>query len=97
MGDDGQMTDFISREELKSKIRAAFPSLEDRCRINEIVNSIPAADVAPVVHAEWIENDNGTWSCSRCKSWLPNEQHYYARFCLHCGAKMDGGEKDAVD
>jgi hypothetical protein len=42
------MDDCISREELKSKIRAAFPSLEDRCRINEIVNSLPAADVLPV-------------------------------------------------
>lgn len=37
---------------------------------------------------KWIENDNGTWSCNRCLSWIPNEQHYYANFCLYCGARM---------
>lgn len=36
----------------------------------------------------WIPNDNGTYSCSLCQSWIPNEQHHYARYCLHCGAKM---------
>lgn len=38
---------------------------------------------------KWIRNDNGTWSCDQCNSWIPNEQHYYARFCLYCGAKME--------
>lgn len=38
---------------------------------------------------EWVENDNGTYSCNRCGSWIPNEQHYYARYCLYCGAKME--------
>ena len=39
---------------------------------------------------KWIENDNGTWSCNRCHSWIPDEQHYYANFCLYCGADMRG-------
>ena len=47
-----------------------------------------AADVVPVRHGRWRQNDNGTWSCSECSSWIPDEQHYYAKFCLHCGAKM---------
>ena len=38
---------------------------------------------------KWIKHDYGTWACSVCQSWIPNEQHYYARFCLHCGAKME--------
>lgn len=37
---------------------------------------------------EWIKNDNGTYSCSICHSWIPEEQHYYARYCLHCGVVM---------
>ena len=37
---------------------------------------------------KWILNDNGTFSCSLCQSWIPNEQHHYARYCLYCGAKM---------
>lgn len=38
----------------------------------------------------WIQNDNGTYSCSLCQSWIPEEQYYYARFCLYCGADMRG-------
>ena len=37
---------------------------------------------------KWIRNDNGTWSCSKCSSWIPDEQHYYANYCLYCGAEM---------
>ena len=51
----------------------------------------PKVDAAEIRHGQWKQNDNGTWSCSECSSWIPDEQHYYARFCLHCGAKMDGG------
>lgn len=42
---------------------------------------------------KWIKNDNGTYSCSVCQSWIPEEQHHYARYCLYCGADMRG-EKD---
>ena len=38
---------------------------------------------------KWIQNDNGTWSCDQCHSWIPDEQHYYANFCLYCGARME--------
>lgn len=37
---------------------------------------------------EWVRNDNGTYSCSICHAWIPEEQHYYARYCLYCGADM---------
>ena len=39
---------------------------------------------------KWIRNDNGTYSCSLCQSWIPEEQYYYARFCLYCEADMRG-------
>ena len=29
-----------------------------------LVSAIPAADVAPVVHAHWIRTNNGKWRCS---------------------------------
>ena len=41
-------------------------------------------------HGKWVRNDNGTYSCSVCQSWVPEEQHYYARYCLYCGADMRG-------
>ena len=43
---------------------------------------------------EWIQNNNGTYSCSLCHSWIPEEQYYYAQFCLYCGAKMERGTND---
>ena len=51
-------------------------------------------DAEPVRHGRWIDNNNKTWSCSICQSRIPDEQHSYARHCLHCGAKMDGGENE---
>lgn len=57
--------------------------------IIEKINNAPTVDAEPVRHGHWIENDNGTYTCSECQAWIPNEQHYYARYCLHCGAKMD--------
>lgn len=46
------------------------------------------ADTEPVRYGHWVRNDNGTYSCSECHSWIPDEQHYYARYCLLCGARM---------
>lgn len=45
----------------------------------------------------WIRNDNGTYSCSICHSWIPEEQHCYARYCLYCGADMKGDEERRID
>ena len=59
-----------------------------------VIEKQPAVDAEPVRHGHWVRNDNGTYSCSKCQSWIPNEQHYYARYCLFCGAKMDGGENE---
>jgi hypothetical protein len=42
---------------------------------------------------QWIRNDNGTYSCSVCQSWIPEQQHCYARYCLYCGADMRGESK----
>ena len=43
-------------------------------------------------HGHWIKNDNGTYSCSKCCSWIPEEQYYYAKYCLYCGSSMDMDE-----
>ncbi len=59
-----------------------------------LIKSQRTVDAEPVRHGHWVRNDNGTYSCSECQSWIPNEQHHYAKYCLFCGAKMDGGENE---
>lgn len=59
----------------------------------ECIKEVPSADVQPVMKGKWIRNDNGTYSCSVCQSWIPEEQHCYARYCLYCGADMRGEQE----
>lgn len=57
--------------------------------IEAIVEEIPAADVAPVVHGHWepiidsYENVEG-WICA-----CGRESKEMCNFCPNCGAKMD--------
>ena len=60
-----------------------------RRAFTEVLRELPPAQPERE-SGEWIRNDNGTYSCSVCQSWIPEEQHYYARYCLHCGSKMGG-------
>ena len=62
----------------------------------QAVTGTPVQDVAPVVHAHWIKDDNEQCYCSACMDdhhrpmfFTPHPQW---RFCPWCGAKMDGGE-----
>lgn len=55
---------------------------------------MPTLDYAPVVHGEWVRQDETytRFQCSSCKS----ENHGRRwPFCPNCGAKMDGGKEDA--
>ena len=53
------------------------------------INRLPTAQPEQK-KGKWIKNEDGTWSCSLCHSWISYDQHYYARYCLYCGAKMEG-------
>lgn len=64
--------------------------------IKELINAIPAADVAPVVHARWIDDGRGIIICPECKRGY-NLHAKYTHYCPNCGAKMDGGDGDAAD
>lgn len=43
---------------------------------------------------KWIKNDNGTYTCSICQLWIPEEQYHYAQYCLYCGADMRQKEEE---
>ena len=60
-------------------------------RVKSMVSKAPAADVAPVVHAQWIEDGSGIIICPECKRGY-NLHAKYTHYCPNCGAKMDGGQ-----
>lgn len=67
-----------------------------------LIKALPAADVAPVVHAYWIpqkenhEFKEALMNCSACgypvSRWTGN-----TNFCPNCGAKMDGERKEEYE
>ena len=60
------------------------------------VNPVRPADVAPVVHGQWIEDGSGIIICPKCNrgyNLVPQFTHY----CPNCGAKMDGGNDNEAD
>lgn len=63
-----------------------------RCAYDKI-NDIPAADVRPERHGEWVERTDGGegFVCGRCNSGYTLYDE--TPFCSHCGAKMDGDAK----
>ena len=77
--------------EYEDMLRPCGDGNYEECQIayRDRIDNIPIADVRENVKGEWIRNDNGTYSCSVCQAWIPEEQHYYARYCLHCGAEME--------
>ena len=57
------------------------------CGINDMLNALddfPAADVAPVIHAHWVELSDDAY-CSHCGG----DMDYNSKYCPECGAKMD--------
>ncbi len=57
-------------------------------------DSIPAADVAPVVHGRWgiVAGTKTRRFCSVCAWDVPEYGKFYA-YCPNCGAKMDGDKE----
>lgn len=77
------MADYIDREKLLVKIDEAFFGTDPdgkeqigvlKCRA--IIREIPAADVAPVVHGRWVDDEpNLTHGCYR------HSAHYQCSIC----------------
>ena len=70
--------------------------------IEEFINACPTLDVEPVRHGWWCfyQHDNmvGSWHCSVCDRASLVDAVGLARYCAHCGAKMDArGDEDESD
>ena len=92
------MAEYIEREKIREeyeKLTRSYvnddPYIAD-WRFDEMIESLPAADVAPVRHGRW---SNGDPYCPVCRKdkfrgldadvwadWQPD-------YCPNCGAKMD--------
>ena len=99
------MAEYIERDALRKVLknwRDAHADVDDEegCGLLEDViwevDAQTAADVAPVVHARWIDDGRGIIICPECKRGY-NLHAKYTHYCPNCGAKMDGGDGDAAD
>ena len=61
--------------------------------VKHAIEAVPAADVAPVVHAKWDANGR----CTNCGGHAPfysmASTYHESPYCFECGAKMDKEEE----
>lgn len=90
-GESKAMTEYIVREQTISAIMSDCPELVyyNKKEAISCIESIPAADVVPVVHGKWIRQDESftRFKCSKCG--IENCSGF-ENYCPNCGAKMDG-------
>ena len=92
------MAEYIEREAAQTSCRKySFAESYDAFAVDCILKSIPAADVAPVIHGRWIEQEKynfGTmYDCSICGDRILDNGHPW-NYCPNCGCRMDGGDDE---
>ena len=94
------MSEYIEREALKEMFSSSNKPFETA--ICSVIDAVPAADVAPVVHGRWLNftGDFSTAECDQCGELYevspdekPCEDYFNAfkqfyKFCPNCGAKI---------
>lgn len=64
--------------------------------VPNVLKSIPAVDVAPVMYGSWERDTDGDWYCTNCDEVVTicesgKERTYRKPYCPNCGAKMNRG------
>ena len=98
------MSDYIERQKAIQWVKTECnpygkPTLdfESGKKVIEHLERMPSADVAPVVHSQWIKTEDGAEceNCGREAVYQIVDDHWeYEPWCPHCGAKMDGERKE---
>ena len=95
---------WMEYTEAMSKHEVAEQALKaSKQAVIDVLENLPSADVAPVVHARWIKPTgmmppeyHGHYECSACGTWAgrdwlrPWKEVLLTDHCPGCGAKMDG-------
>ena len=92
------MAEYIEREDALHAILGEPTESHYPSWYAERIKTLPAADVAPVVHGRWVDrivDENEViqpwmkrYYCSEC---LEGGSQSWFKFCPNCGSKMDGG------
>lgn len=89
------MDDYISRKALIEHIKAHCSGCDNCGEVMHCAWDTPAADVVPVRHGRWIKRGyvcgENEYECSECHEteWRTSDSRM--KWCMFCGAKMDGG------
>lgn len=68
--------------------------------INNYIRKTAAADIVSVVHGRWYDEDSfdahgsPIYRCSVCNKTVADNYISEHKYCLHCGALMDGGKSN---
>ena len=98
-----KMDDYISRQAAMNALDRIIPmNYSDWRKGQNVIRTLPAADVAPVRHGRWKiaseETRNGLRYCSECRHGYDGggieKWERMAKYCPNCGARMDGDEND---
>lgn len=91
------MAEYIEREAAIRVVNGQSSFTMTRSSLIDSISNIPAADVAPVVHARWETNSDRPDSliCPVCKYGFDMWKHDPHNYCPNCGTKMDGGSSNA--
>lgn len=95
------MADYIEKSKLKKEILnwavcLNNPDTLSRSDAMFIIDNVEAADVAPVVHGEWLcaeTDDEQFFLCSVCN----DKEYWESNYCPECGAKMDAEQEEPTN
>lgn len=98
------MAEYIEKQAALDAILREPPDAHYPSWYAERIKALPAADVVPVAHGEWVhphwKNSNYCYDCSACGNEAMHCEYRWSDkkiypICPNCGARMDGGESNA--